>query len=727
MAKKVLKQVINVEVNEDPNQPALEASLFTPSGTLLGRAPVEKGRAVIEVPVELEGRRVQVAVAPRPEQGRDGLSLAGLRRLGVPLQSGRVLAETPVSIRIPGLVPFTCWCHLRGRLVKRVTLPNGEIGEQVVCNARVTICEVDRVRLLIEKLPEFEIFRLRDDLLAELRRPFPVPPRPPVAAAVLGDAHGDAMPEARSQVLTAAPRLDAGDAVLRLSAARPLALARRDLVELAPLVQIHICAIRWLWHRFTMDCLRTVHVDEQGRFDAWLAYPCFGDKPDLYFSVEQNQEGSWVSVYRPSVACNTHWDIDCDDEVVLNIPAAIGCDDPDYEVPEGVGRFVLPYSIGGTWIWGKPAGSPTPAAPHGWVRTDGLTNYDWAGLGALYDAPFGASLTFYQDDSYFIPSSGIKYYRYSVRRAGSADDWSPISTPLGRGYRMEYSGGGLPTYESYPVGPFTVGAQTSLFEFKPLSPPPRATDPATVIAREWTSGNLSEAAAVWDTTQQAPAIDDDHPADSSGVFEVRLEVFSPTGVRVAPGPSTFRFLTLNEDRVTTRVAEAGSAADPMEVFDDAFYFRVHVDNNGVEADLPQPSLDGVGADPDCGFLLYHLDAAPAQEVCVQFQADHPNDRAVFHFEIKRGSNRLDSASTPPSGSTPNYVEVATSAAPNGYSRLGVNGPYQRCFAPSALVGTCPNGAAAFAASLGVYGKATNGWHRLGYDGTRLIAFALSPE
>jgi hypothetical protein len=514
----------------------------------------------------------------------------------------------------------------------------------------------------------------------------------------------------------------ASQAMLALRTVSSAAELRRQLVGIADLVKIYLCELHWIWRWFDVDCLWTVEADEHGRFGRFIVYRC-NDQPDLYFWVEQQQSGAWVTVYHPSVACHTYWNYDCATEITINIPNAIGCDDPPYDVPPGVTLFVLPYAIGSTPIWGRPAGSPP--APTGWVRTDGLTNYVTSGLGQLNDAPFGATLSIIQDDSYFIPSSGIKYYRYSFRRAGGSGDWTPIATPLGRGYRMEYSDR-LPTYESYPVGPFTVGAESNLFEFKPQTPPARPTDPATVVAREWTSGNLSEAAAVWNTVGAAPGVDEADP-DEAGQFEVRVEVFSPTGVRVAPGPATFRFLALNADMVTTRLAELGvSAADPMEVFDDSFHFFVHVDNNGVTADLPQPSIQGVGADPNCGFLFYDP-TDPADDVLIQFHADHRNDRAVFGFGIVRGSNGLPNASTPPAGSVPNYVEVAAAVAPlapgPGYALAA--GYYQRTFEPSELVGPCVN--AAFAASLSVYGKATNGWWRIGYDAYRLIAFALAAQ
>src|SRR6185312_7567671 len=147
-------------------------------------------------------------------------------------------------------------------------------------------------------------------------------------------------------------------------------------------------------------------------------------------------------------------------------------------VPPGVTLFVLPYAIANAPIWGIPPGAPP--APAGWVRPDGMIDYQTgSSLGWLYNAPFGGTLNFIHDDSYFIPSSGIKYYRYAWRRRSStantgADDpsWTPISTPLARGYRMEYSDR-LPTYESYPVGPVTLGTHSGLFEFKPQQPPAR--------------------------------------------------------------------------------------------------------------------------------------------------------------------------------------------------------------------------------------------------------------
>jgi hypothetical protein len=741
---------VNVKLEGEDKAPPLAAYLFSPSGKPIGHAPVEGGRATFDVPQELDGQRLSLFVGPRPEKQEAAPPARSLRRLGAFEQGFRYLRERPmVDVRIPiDILPLLCACHVRGRLVKRVTLPDGTISEQAVCNARVHICEVDRIPWIIARLPDRDILRLRDDLLELIGRPIlpPPPPEPfpPVPEPGPGPIPGPGptpgprpgpRPQELARGMAAARHAIAGQAtpiaertMLALRSERSAVQLRRSLIDLGDLIRIFLCELRWLWWWFDVDCLWTVETDAHGRFDRWIFYRC-GDQPDLYFWVEQQQSGSWVTVYRPSVACHTYWNFDCTQEVTINVPGAIGCEDPPYEIPPGVTLFVLPYSIGGTRIWGKPPGSPTPPAPLGWVRTDGLTNYDsGSGLGVLNDAPFGATLAFYHDDSYFIPSSGIKYYRYSYRRAGTSDAWTPITTSLARGYRMEYSDR-LPTYESYPVGPVTVGGESNLFEFKPQTPPARVTDPPTVVAREWTSGNLSEAAAVWDTVAAAPALNPPTVAtDQAGVFDVKIEVFDPAGALVAPGAGTFRFLMLEDaTAVTTRLAVAGTSdADPMEVWDNAVHIFVHVDNNAVTSDLPQPSVNGVGADPNCGFLFYDP-SDPADDVLIRFHADHPNDRAVFRFAIKRGSFWLANATTPPGGSTPSYVEVASATAPlspgPGFTLSADY--YERTFEPDELVGTCVN--AAFAAALNVYGKATNGWYRIGYDRHELIAFALAAQ
>lgn len=737
--EEAVKLSIHVNFTDNEEIAELQAYAFTTQGKLLDSSTLSKGSASVKIPSSLNGRQVEVILGPVPQKGQPAPSASALKRMGAYVQPTRFLLEKPrLDLRIPGqILPRWCLCLVKGKLVKRYYLPDGTTGEQPVCNARVHICEVDRIPIVIERIPDPDIFRLRDDLLDKLRvkPPFPWPPIPeeidprlphipvPEPDPVLNRLEradtlqtefnaatsGLSLQQVQaSNISFAALKTEQQQTLRTLQYSASAAQIRASLIDLLPSISLLLCNWLYFWGFFRKDCITTVEVDDQGRFNTLIGYPC-DDQPDLYFWVEQFQDGSWVTVYKPSIGCATHWNYTCGSEVEINIPSAIGCEQPGYDIPPGVTLFVLPYSIGYAPIWGIPTGAPV--APDGWVRADGYLNYYHSGssLGWIYDAPFGGSLHFYQDDSYFIPSSGIKYYRYSYRRLGETD-WTPINTPLSRGYRMEYSDR-LPTYESYPIGPITVGSESNLFEFKPVDPPARATDPSTVVAREWTSGNLSEVAAAWDTTVAAPPLSTTNTTDDAGDFEVKIEVFSPAGAQVLPGATTFRFLVRNADGSTTRLAT------PAEESGGAYVMRVHVDNNAVIASLPQPSIEGIAASDDCGFLRYE----PGDMVHLQFLAAHPNDHAVFRFHTIRGSHLLASASTLNPYVGVNAVSAPTTSTPYVKSA----GYYQRDFTPVELVDGCVN--AAFAAHLYVFGKVTNGRWRLGNDTSRLIAFALAEQ
>ncbi len=728
-SEKSVRLHIKVHYTDQGEAPPLQAYAFTAQGKLLGSGAMEKGATTVEVPADLDGRMLEVILGPRTEKGQPMPTAAALKRMGGYAKPTRLLVEKPVlELSIPSVIfPRWCLCFVRGRLVKRFTLPDGSPRELPVCHARVHICEVDRIRLVIEQLPERDILRLRDDLLDKLRVvPWPLPPGPdpgpltgPMRARAASHAASTAALSAVPRQQPAAAKSAVSSVAITTSAlatARTVAQARTQLIELSSFIAIHLCDLMYLWSYFQVDCLTTVDADSEGRFGALIFNDC-ADQSDLYFWVEQFQGGAWTTVYRPSIGCGTYWNYLCRTEIVLNLPRAVACEEPPYDVPPGVTLFMLPYAIANAPIWGIPPGAP--AAPAGWLRPDGMIDYQTgSSLDWLYNAPFGGTLNFIHDDSYFIPSSGIKYYRYAWRRlsvtpnTGAGDlSWTPINTELARGYRMEYSDR-LPTYEGYRVGPNTIGPNTSLFEFKPQVPPVRVTDPPTaVVPREWTSGNLSEVGASWNTLLAAPPLSPDNATDDAGDFEIKIEVFDPAGNQVMPGAGTFRFLARNADGTTTRLSTAAEEAGG------AYVLRVHVDNNGVSAELPQPSIGGVAASDDCGFLRYQA----GDLVHVQYLAAHPNNHAVFGFGITRGSNGMPTAST-----LAPYVEVAAVSAPTTttpYSKFADY--YQRDFTPTELLGTCVN--AAFAASLGVYGKATNGYGRLGLDDSGLIAFALAEQ
>jgi len=225
---------------------------------------------------------------------------------------------------------------------------------------------------IIWRLPDHLLYRLRDELLEVVRNPIPLPDPPP---ELIDPGVIDPLPEP--------PR---------------------------PLPELYLCIWEWLHPFFEhdVDCVTTVMVDENGEFETTIFYPCFGDKPDLYFRAEQWQGSSWETIYAPSVACHTHWNYACGSEVTLVAtgPSVIPCEPPpDIDLPPGIDTWVMPFQVGLTEIWGTPAGSPTPAPPSaGWVKPNGMTDY-----GGVTDAPFGGYLPFTMGHSNDVPSDDVKY------------------------------------------------------------------------------------------------------------------------------------------------------------------------------------------------------------------------------------------------------------------------------------------------------------------------------
>ncbi len=716
---------VNLNLTDQTEISNLQAYVFSSGGKLLGSAPVSVEKAaVIKMAKEMDGRSIEVFLGPDKKENEPAPTARALKRAGAYALPGRYLLENPeFDFKIPGtFLPIWCKCDVTGRVINYVTLPDGSVEERPICNARVHVCEVDPWYWILQRVPDYEIYRLRDDLLEKLypeERPIPIPdpgpyikkiPVPIKRPSFFKQSSIESTPKVLSTLKITDPAHQL--ALTALESINNVKQIREQLLKLDRFFYPYWCFFPYIWPYYRKDCIRLVDVDSTGRFSTTIYHDC-KDQPDLYFWVEQLQDGVWTTVYKPNVACHTHWNYVCGTEVVIDAPNAEPCEVPDYDIPDGVTLFVLPHKIGYTPIWGTPAGSPI--APNGWVRSDGLVNYDTPYLGWLYDAPFGGTLRFHHDDSFFIPKedsdpgagdNSIKFYRYSFRRVGDTGEWTAMTAAQSRGYRMEYNDGSLPTYERYPIPPQTVGGESNLFEFKPRTPPARLIDPPTVVVREWTTGNLNDIAASWDTRATAPAMDTTNTTDDAGTFEVKIEVFNESGQQVMPGAGTFEFLARNSDWTTTRYADAG------EIQAGAFVFNVHIDNNNVKAELPQPSIGGVPASDDCGFLRYD---DLTDLVHVEFEATHPNDRAVFDFTLKRGSNPLLAAST-----AGIYTETSVASAPP-YNDIG--GTYQHDFQATDLVDTCVN--AAFASDLHIWGKATDGRYRLGIYDRGLIAFALA--
>lgn len=303
-----------------PSKAEVAAYLFDEDGEPLGAVDLVRGKGELALPADLEGRMVTAVVAP-VERDRavslERLLARGAHAVRIPIDELGKIDVGTVELD-PRLFKRSC-CRVHGRVIRRVSLPDGRVVVRPLCNARVLICEVDESpRRLVTRLPDDLVERLRDELI----QIEPAPPVPdPGPLDVVRQAGFDT---ARAGVRGAGPVGHVAKLTAPVLAAGGALGARRWLEANLDLVALHWCRLAWLHRNYRVDCIASVEVDDQGRFDTDFGYPCYGDRPDLYFKVEQRcDDDEWRVVHAPSVACTTRWNFCCGDEVEIDVTSSI--------------------------------------------------------------------------------------------------------------------------------------------------------------------------------------------------------------------------------------------------------------------------------------------------------------------------------------------------------------------------------------------------------------------
>ena len=168
-----------VEFDQKPDKPIdVVAYAFDNQGKLLALAAVKEGQVELPLdPANLRGLRL--FFAPHLEDERKTPTLADMGRLKAYEPVWKFDPKAPIHQILP--IPYEIWkwwlkckCRVRGKVVKPVVV-DGEIVDKAVCDAMVHICEVDKIWIPILRLPDQLVIKLRDDLVAELRKPPPHP------------------------------------------------------------------------------------------------------------------------------------------------------------------------------------------------------------------------------------------------------------------------------------------------------------------------------------------------------------------------------------------------------------------------------------------------------------------------------------------------------------------------------------------------------------------------
>lgn len=723
----------SVPVEGHPDQPLdMVGYLFDARDRLIARSPLADGTIVLDVEQELL-RRARLLIAPARPDLVDP-SLDALRRAGAyepPIMFGPDVKRYELRPIPPEIWKrwLLCSCLVQGRVVRPVTVGD-HVLDMPVCHARVHVCEVDPWPLLIAKIPDLYLLRVRDELLRPRpMRPRPLPETTPVRPlqplpsarlrleALAPEADVDAMrlaaldlaPEQLEEVARTQPELVA--AVMRSHHVPPFELPaelRAALQSESPTVlraafERHfeallpwMCRWPWFWPLLRRDELAVVETDPHGRFAARVLYPCAGDKPDIYVWVEFSIGGTWTPVYKPPMVCSTQWDYACGKDITIRVsdPRVPWCGD----LPEMPGTEVGVITIGNA-ISVRQLGADG-LAPGGRPLGGSLEPAVWFGTGLV--------------------AAGVTHYRWSYRRLAAdgipAEDWHACDDFVGRHYGVSLPGGGL-LFKVFRVGPDEAIPTDTLFQIPPNAPPAGAWAPQ-INARS----NTASAYFVTGTPGVRRIPD--------GMYQLKLELFGPVagamtlkkGVHFRVPPSGLAAPFPPDREIAFEAAPEANLLRGADGQVEAFVLKVFVDNSPcIAAIYPTTVADST---QECGFITF---PATAPTASLAFLAAHPRNHADFDFSVIRGSCPVGAAAAVgKTGDTP-VGPFALDGAGIYRANLGIGallGPL--AVPPSACAGSCRR--AAFAEHLHVYARATDGWSaRLVYlDGHAFVAFALNP-
>lgn len=668
--------------------PEAHVYLFSKDGDTIDRKPLDgKGQATFQVPVAQDRQSFRVLVGPATGAEEDAfaeLVRRGAAETGLTMAKGKDL-EHSIGINRGDWERWLIGrCCVKGHVVKRIGSGTGAVDLNV-CESIVEIYEVDPWFIIIDRIPDSILEKLRKIILQPI--PFPWPPIGPDPGPVEGPT--DPIPwfqdligrkTAAMQVRSATAPASFPTQLTALAKTSSAAEFRSQLVDYRSEL-IHWFCYYWPWYVRTTKVCQT-KTNCEGKFTCCYYHSWFNpDIPDLWFRVRQVIGGVDTVIYeRYPVACHTWWDYACGSEVTLyvtNPSARTCCNEPpvvangNWVILEAIGA-TSPYQIRGS---SHDPGTAVAGDGHdkGWTRANG---------------PFGGLIRPRLRFKDTLRPLGVMYYRVSWAPQGTdpANNalWNYLDQPVSRHFIHEVAG--HPTYDSYPLGPHTIGTTPHLMEIPPSAPP----------AGDWAFPPQYErddlTSAYFETTGPIPAA-------SAGKYDIRVQLYNAAGVQVQILPTGIKYYVPSLDDLSGTILTDDAAGLGM-VVGDCLIMTLHVDNNVCTAIIAPPEIAGHGADPDCGGLEY---AKRDQVVTMAFEASHPHQFATYGWYVYRGHANLRDSDSGEVGAGSHLVTDTVDH----------------------LMEHCNIGA--FAEYLYVYAKAIDGWDRLsGYDRFDVFAFTLLP-
>lgn len=785
-ARKAATLAFTIPFEGKPDK-AIELAIyaFSREGELLASAPVRNGQAKLAL-TEAQAKFATLMIAPPRPKGpqEETITLDELDRMRAyqPMWAFNPRQREYELLPIPEFYWkwwFWCECRARGRVVRPVLI-DGVLHDMPVCNARVHICEVDRLWWLIPRLPDPIIKRIRDELvqIEWPPRPIPIPDPPPFEfdpgvidpspinlarmnllsqgglpspAELVGfnpqpDPPGVVRlssalervalnpqplpPKQASEIqirsLTVESQVSAAAAstqMLALSVETQTALqsnsipiVRQALIDNIALIRPFICIWDWLWPYFCF-CDEIAVVTTDHT-----------GRFDMTFWYQCFGDHPdlyfWVEYFIGGVWTTVyHPGVCCNTywDYVCGSDVTLRVTDPRVpwcdDVPPLPGKQVAFLSIGRNY-------SPTQIQRHSAGANEGLTTDG---------RPFGGSLEPHVWFGDGLLAAGITHYRWSYRRLGSTGDWTELDHDVVRHYGEIMADSTL-TFRPFPLGPDPDYAGENIFKIRPEDPPLNPGAVSSSWAPEVDPRSNSASAYF-----MSHLLDGGNAITGAGRYELKLELIRivagvPQVVNLTNEGVLLKIPTVDAPfglgTVPTRQVPADVAYpfDPMEehVIRDgaskivAFRVVVHVDNNPCQADIYEVWVDNPAnlAGP-CGFISYANKST--SQAHLSFKAYHRNQFATFSFLVVKGSTGGVAAAS---------ASGLVGMPQNGFANNPVTGVFTKNVPVSALLDA--NGVSCIKAAFGetdyVAALAVDGWDRLSYlDASAMpMAFALEP-
>lgn len=721
-----------------PPDQKLLAIAFDTDGNQLATARVNEGENTLDLDLRPELlRKARVFVLPAPEDDTfiKKMSLAELEHLEAyqPMlrfnENGQLQFE-----RLPGHLLDRWWwrrCCVRGQLTNRLPI-DGIMQEFPVCNATVHLCRIERLPRFIQRIPLDLLDRFRWRLLDPIPVPLPDPfpfPRPEPMPRPLPE------PPRPFNINTNARLLSANTGQENLSAIsglrHQLQHARReelpqiiakDYLQLWP----YFCHFPFLWP-YLYRCIEiaSVQTDSNSRFEACFWHQNWIDQPDIYIWAEYPTAGSMETIYRPSIPCYTYWNYACGAEINVQLQddrIFPSCGKPlagTGMAVRGIGHSSSPKHIAQNL-------SHTISVPGktNW-RTVGLSNFKTGSSdlpeqpSQLYQQhlrPYTGSFPILGQFGDALPNEPVSYFRWLYRKTHNetlsinpSASWKVLPIDgLSRNYTYPVLDGGTLDFRSgaYSLGPVEIDGGP-VFKIPPFDPQQADVEGVTPSANPLARWNHYERVHIGQINSNR--------LDGDGLYEFRLQMLDQHGNPANLSPSFFR---VPQQGVGGDTEAMPAAYLRTLVSGTVFQIRLRIDTATTHVAINEVSFPAHPESEmtDCGFMEYDSLADALQ---LSFEATHPQDFAIFSFNLERGRKQstgshfaLGDTRGMVSGSAPPYTLTA--------------GQYRGSFAVSNLLSGCGS-QAAFAQVLNIQGLHTDG-HQAGvfFRKTAINAFALTP-